>query len=74
MNQLLFQQQPIAQSDFCLDDTTWLISDTHFFHANIGQYCSRPDDWQDLIIENWNCFIQPDEIVFHLGDLALGKK
>jgi calcineurin-like phosphoesterase family protein len=55
------------------DDSTWIISDTHFFHANIGRYCSRPDGWQDLIIENWNHFIQPGDIVFHLGDLALGK-
>ena len=56
------------------DDSTWIIADTHFFHANIGRYCSRPDGWQDLIIENWNRFIQPGDTVFHLGDLALGKK
>ena len=59
---------------FPLDDSTWIISDTHFFHANIGQYCSRPNGWQDLIIENWNRFIQPGDTVFHLGDLTLGKK
>jgi calcineurin-like phosphoesterase family protein len=59
---------------FPFDDSTWIIADTHFFHANIGQYCDRPDGWQDLIIENWNRFIQPDDTVFHLGDLALGKK
>ena len=56
------------------DDQIWLVSDTHFFHTNIGQYCSRPDGWQDLIIGNWNHFIQPGDTVFHLGDLALGKK
>ena len=48
--------------------------DTHFFHANIAKYCSRPDGWQGLIIENWKHFIQPEDVVFHLGDLALGKK
>ncbi len=74
MNPFQFQQQPVAPGDFFPDDNTWLISDTHFFHANIGQYCSRPDGWQELTIENWNRFIQPGEIVFHLGDLALGKK
>ena len=57
-----------------IDDQTWLVSDTHFFHANIAEYCSRPDGWQDLIVENWNRFIQPGDTVFHLGDLALGKK
>jgi calcineurin-like phosphoesterase family protein len=56
------------------DDSTWIIAETHFFHANIGQYCDRPEGWQDLIIENWNRYIQPGDIVFHLGDLALGKK
>lgn len=72
MNQPFLQQQPM--DDFLLNESTWLISDTHFFHANIGLYCTRPNGWQDLIIENWNRFIQPDEIVFHLGDLALGKR
>ena len=57
-----------------IDDQIWLVSDTHFFHANIAEYCSRPDGWQDLIIENWNHFIQLEDVVFHLGDLALGKK
>src|SRR3989304_2312958 len=74
MNQPAFQQQPIVSTDLGLDESTWLIADTHFFHTNIGQYCDRPDGWQDLIIENWNRFIQPGDIVFHLGDLALGKK
>jgi calcineurin-like phosphoesterase family protein len=74
MNQTLSDQNPVATDDLCLDENTWLIADTHFFHANIGNYCSRPDNWQDLILENWNRLIRPDEIVFHLGDLALGKK
>jgi calcineurin-like phosphoesterase family protein len=56
------------------DDSTWIIADTHFFHVNIGQYCDRPDGWQDLILENWNRYIHPGDTVFHLGDLALGKK
>jgi calcineurin-like phosphoesterase family protein len=34
----------------------------------------RPDGWQDTIIENWNRLIQPEEIVFHVGDLTLGKR
>jgi calcineurin-like phosphoesterase family protein len=62
-----------AQPQIPIDDSTWIISDTHFFHENIGRYCDRPDGWQDTIIENWNRMIQPEEIVFHLGDLALGK-
>jgi calcineurin-like phosphoesterase family protein len=53
---------------------TWIISDTHFFHENIGKYCNRPENWQDLILKNWNDLIAPDETVLHLGDFALGKK
>jgi len=57
-----------------ITQNTWIISDTHFFHENIGKYCSRPDNWQQLIIKNWNVLISPDENVLHLGDFALGKK
>ena len=63
-----------AQSLFPFYDQTWIISDTHFFLENIGRYCDRPDSWQETIIENWNRLIQPEEIVFHIGDLALSKK
>lgn len=53
---------------------TWIISDTHFFHENIGRYCNRPENWQELIIKNWNDRILTHETVLHLGDFALGKK
>ena len=53
---------------------TWIISDTHFFHENIGTYCNRPQNWQELVIKNWNDLISPDETVLHLGDFALGNK
>ena len=62
--------------DNVLDVTpkTWIISDTHFFHENIGRYCNRPENWQELIIKNWNDLISPGDTVLHLGDFALGKK
>ncbi len=60
---------------------TWIISDTHFFHTpvrlwreNIGRYCSRPENWQELIIKNWNDLVSPDETILHLGDFAVGNK
>jgi calcineurin-like phosphoesterase family protein len=40
------------QPQFPFDDESWIISDTHFFHENIGRYCDRPDGWQETIIEN----------------------
>ena len=53
---------------------TWIISDTHFFHVNVGRYCNRPENWQELIIKNWNNLISPEDTVLHLGDFAFGKK
>jgi len=53
---------------------TWIVSDTHFFHVNVGRYCNRPDNWQELIITNWNSSISPEDYVLHLGDFAFGKK
>lgn len=53
---------------------TWLISDTHFFHRNIGRYCGRPPGWQELLLKNWNKYVQPEDQVLHLGDFALGRK
>jgi calcineurin-like phosphoesterase family protein len=61
-------------SNFSIDDQTWIIADTHFFHNNIGRYCNRPEDWQAQIIQNWNYLVQPDDSVFHLGDFALAHK
>lgn len=57
--------------------TTWLTSDTHLSHANIlhlGQ--GRPfddlDHHDEMIIKNWNDLVSPDDVVYHLGDVALG--
>lgn len=57
-----------------ITSNTWIISDTHFFHENIGRYCNRPENWQELIIKNWNNLISPDETVLHLGDFSFGKR
>ena len=63
-----------ADNQIVITLDTWIISDTHFFHENIGRYCNRPENWQELIISNWNNLISPEDTVLHLGDFALGKK
>lgn len=63
-----------ADNQIVITQDTWIISDTHFFHENIGRYCNRPENWQELIINNWNNLISPEDTVLHLGDFALGKK
>ena len=50
----------------------FIISDSHFLHKNIIQYCNRPTDFNKLIIKNWNKVVKPEDIVIHLGDVACG--
>jgi calcineurin-like phosphoesterase family protein len=54
----------------------WFISDTHFSHANIIGYTGRPfqsvDEMDKKLIENWNNLIEPQDMVFFLGDFGLG--
>ena len=56
----------------------YFISDTHFNHKNIIKYCNRPFDsveqMNEIIIRNWNQTVSQNDVVFHLGDFALGKK
>lgn len=52
----------------------WFTSDTHFSHRNIIRFCNRPwdtvEEMDKALIENWNSVVQPNDIVFHLGDFA----
>lgn len=57
---------------------TFVISDTHFGHANILNYvpsrqfwASSVDDMDKKLIEAWNSTVKPDDTILHLGDFAL---
>lgn len=52
----------------------WLIPDTHWNHPNIIVYEKRPDNYKDLIIENWRAMIAPSDTVIHLGDVIFHDK
>lgn len=56
----------------------WFISDTHFGHKKIIEYCNRPFDnvteMDDEIIKKWNFNIKKKDLVWHLGDFALADK
>lgn len=56
----------------------WFISDTHFGHDNVIQYC-RPQfvtmaQMEDVIIARWNAKVKPQDLVYHLGDFAWTTK
>src|SRR4051812_18149409 len=51
---------------------TWIISDTHFNHEKIKEYENRPDDFNEIIVSNWNKVITDADLVIHLVDVILG--
>jgi len=51
-------------------EKTWLISDTHFGHANIERLCKRPPNADALMIQEWQRLVPPDALLLHLGDVA----
>jgi calcineurin-like phosphoesterase family protein len=56
---------------------TFFTSDTHFNHANIIKYCSRPfssvSEMNQEMISRWNAMVGPEDTVYHLGDFAMGQ-
>ena len=52
----------------------WFTSDTHFGHYNVIEYANRPfsskEEMDDVLIQNWNDRVKPNDIIFHLGDFA----
>jgi calcineurin-like phosphoesterase family protein len=51
----------------------FVISDTHFGHKVLAsEYLSRPVDFTEKIIKNWFRLVEPDDLIIHLGDVALG--
>lgn len=55
----------------------WFTSDTHFLHANIIRFSNRPfndvDHMTEELIRAWNEVVDPDDDVYHMGDVSLGR-
>lgn len=64
----------------------WLISDTHFNHANIlgftdkngrrfrGALFEDVHHMNETMVERWNARIKPQDKVYHLGDVFFGPR
>lgn len=57
-----------------------VTSDDHFWHRNILTHCpARGERWgsveemNEALVENWNRVVRPQDTVWHLGDVAMGK-
>ena len=55
----------------------YFTSDTHFGHHNIIGFSKRPyankEEMDEALIRNWNAVVEPDDIIYHLGDFAFGR-
>lgn len=72
-------RQPVmndSEVGFDFDAIDFVTSDHHFGHARISELAGRPfssvDEMNAVMIERWNALVKPDDVVLHLGDLALG--
>lgn len=49
----------------------WLISDNHFNHQKIIEYCNRPfktvEQMNEEMIKKWNSMVKEDDKIYHLG-------
>jgi calcineurin-like phosphoesterase family protein len=55
----------------------WFSADLHFGHTNIIEYCQRPfrdvAEMNNGLVERWNSVVAPEDTVWVLGDVAMGK-
>jgi calcineurin-like phosphoesterase family protein len=63
--------------------TVFIISDTHFGHANILEFTDRwgeplrsfssVEEMDEHMVSKWNSVVRPQDHIYHLGDVALKK-
>ena len=55
----------------------FVVSDMHFDHTNIIEFCNRPfrsvDDMNSVLRSNWNRVVRYGDRVYYLGDLTYGR-
>lgn len=66
----------LTHPTFDFDQVDFVTSDTHFSHARISELADRPfvsvEEMDAELIRRWNKAVAPEDVVLHLGDVALG--
>ncbi len=69
---------PESPAPFEFDQIDFVTSDHHFGHARIIELAERPfpslGAMHGELIAAWNRMVGPEDVVLHLGDLALGNR
>jgi len=52
----------------------YVLTDPHWSHYKMIEYCGRPTNFEKLIINNWKSTINENDIVFILGDVTWGSQ
>jgi len=50
----------------------WLLTDTHFRHANIIKFQHRPYNFEELVVKHLTTMLNTGDILIHLGDICFG--
>lgn len=50
----------------------YIISDTHFGHRNMIDYCGRPVDFEEIIFGHLSEISNASNTLIHLGDFCIG--
>jgi calcineurin-like phosphoesterase family protein len=49
----------------------YITSDTHFNHSKLLEWCKRPDNYEQLLINGFKSLTRTD-VLIHLGDICMG--
>lgn len=55
-----------------MDYKFWVLSDTHFGHDKIIEYCNRPKNHEQIILDNIVKTVNKQDVLIHLGDITFG--
>lgn len=55
----------------------WFTADQHFSHERIIEMTGRPfasvEEMNSVLVANYNALVQPEDVVYFLGDVCMGK-